>query len=98
VMIVLGGLGSIRGAVAGALVVTALPQLFDHYSGSLPFVSAPGGGGLQPADAARFLYGAAVVAVLIFAPQGLAGLSRRLVSRGAAPGQSVRTETKERTA
>ena len=98
VMIVIGGLGSIRGAVAGALVVTALPQLFDHYSGSLPFVSAPGGGGLQPADAARFLYGAAVVAVLIFAPQGLAGLSRGLVGRRAVPDQSVRTDTKESTA
>jgi hypothetical protein len=38
-----------------------------------------------------------VVAVLIFAPQGLAGLSRRLVGRGAAPGRSVRTDTKEMT-
>jgi branched-chain amino acid transport system permease protein len=98
VMIVIGGLGSIRGAVAGALVVTALPQLFDHYSGSLPFVTAPGGDGLQPAEAARFLYGAAVVAVLIFAPRGLAGLSRGRVGRRAAPDQSVRTDTKESTA
>src|SRR3954465_7572467 len=47
VMIVLGGLGSIGGAVAGALLVTALPQLLDHYSGSLPLVGAPGGEGLQ---------------------------------------------------
>jgi branched-chain amino acid transport system permease protein len=80
VMIVVGGLGSIGGAVAGALLVTALPQLLDHYSGSLPLVGAPGGSGLQPSDAASFIYGAAVIAVLIFAPGGLSGLGRRITS------------------
>lgn len=85
VMIVLGGLGSIGGAIAGALIVSALPQLLNHYSGSLPLVTEPGGDGLQPSDAARFLYGAAVVAVLIYVPHGLAGLSRR------------RSQVKERT-
>jgi branched-chain amino acid transport system permease protein len=76
VMIVLGGLGSIGGAVVGGLIVTALPLLLNHYSGSLPLVTEPGGDGLQPSEAARYLYGAAVVAVLIYAPHGLAGLSR----------------------
>jgi branched-chain amino acid transport system permease protein len=74
---VLGGLGSIGGAVLGAIFVTLLPQVFEHYSGSLPLVSS-GGGGLEPSEAARFLYGAAVVAVLMFAPGGLAGLVRRV--------------------
>jgi branched-chain amino acid transport system permease protein len=77
VMIVLGGLGSI----AGAVVVTALPQVLDHYASSLPIVVEPGSSGLQPSDAARFLYGAAVVAVLIFVPGGLAGLGRRIRPR-----------------
>jgi branched-chain amino acid transport system permease protein len=81
VMIVLGGLGSIAGAVAGAVVVTALPQVLDHYASSLPIVVEPGSSGLQPSDAARFLYGAAVVAVLIFVPGGLAGLGRRIRPR-----------------
>jgi branched-chain amino acid transport system permease protein len=75
VMIVLGGLGSVGGAVLGAVLVTALPQVFLHYADSLPLVASPGSGGLQPGDAARFLYGAAVVAVLIYAPQGLGGLT-----------------------
>ena len=35
VMVVLGGLGSIRGAIAGAFFVTALPQVLNHYSDSL---------------------------------------------------------------
>jgi branched-chain amino acid transport system permease protein len=96
VMIVLGGLGSIGGAVVGALVVTALPQILNHYAGSLPLVVEPGGEGLQPSDAARFLYGAAVVAVLIFAPQGLAGIARRLGRRPSARAQPL--PVKESTA
>lgn len=81
VMIVLGGLGSISGAIAGAVIVTALPQVFDHYASSLPLVVEPGASGLQPSDAAHFLYGAGVVAVLIFVPGGLAGLGRRITQR-----------------
>ncbi len=81
VMIVIGGIGSVRGAVVGAAIVTCLPQLFDHYASSLPLVAAAGDEGLQPTDASRFLYGAAVVAVLIFSPGGLAGLGRRLSTR-----------------
>jgi branched-chain amino acid transport system permease protein len=95
VMIVLGGLGSIGGAVIGALVVSALPQILNHYAGSLPLVVEPGGEGLQPSDAARFLYGAAVVAVLIFAPQGLNGIVRR-PRRPPSPAQPL--PAKERTA
>jgi branched-chain amino acid transport system permease protein len=98
VMIVVGGLGSISGAVAGALLVSALPQIFDHYSSSLPLMAAPGGTGLQPAEAARFIYGAAVVAVLIFAPDGLAGLGRRLGGRRRASSPLLRTDSKESTA
>jgi branched-chain amino acid transport system permease protein len=96
VMIVLGGLGSIGGAVVGALVVSALPQLLNHYSGSLPLVGEPGGNGLQPSDAARYLYGAAVVAVLIFAPHGLAGLGRRILDRSTVRASRIRS--KESTA
>jgi branched-chain amino acid transport system permease protein len=77
VIIVLGGLGSVGGAVVGACIVSALPQVLLHYADSLPLVAEPGSDGLQAGDAARFLYGAGVVAVLIFAPDGLAGLTRR---------------------
>jgi branched-chain amino acid transport system permease protein len=96
VMIVLGGLGSIGGAVLGALLVSALPQLLNHYSGSLPLVGEPGGEGLQPSDAARYLYGAAVVAVLILAPRGLAGLGRRILDRATSGASRIRS--KESTA
>lgn len=79
VMIVIGGLGSVRGAVLGALFVTLLPKVLDKYSESLPLLATPdGGGGVEPADAARYLYGAAIVAVLVFAPGGLGAIGRRL--------------------
>jgi branched-chain amino acid transport system permease protein len=83
VMIVIGGLGSIGGAIAGAVLITALPQILQKYSDALPLVTAAGGDGLQASEAARFLYGAAVVAVLIYAPRGLAGLMRRFAKRRA---------------
>ncbi|MFI6481081.1 branched-chain amino acid ABC transporter permease [Nonomuraea sp. NPDC050663] len=77
-MIVIGGLGSVGGAVIGAVFVSLLPQLLTRYSDALPLVSAPGSGGVSPAEAARLLYGAAVVGVVLFLPGGLLGLLRSL--------------------
>jgi branched-chain amino acid transport system permease protein len=84
VMIVLGGLGSVGGAMVGALFVTALPLVLTQYSGSLPFLASPGSGGLDPATASRLLYGLAIIAVLLFLRGGLAGAFRRLRRRGGA--------------
>ena len=85
-MIVLGGLGSVGGAALGALLVTALPLVFQRYADAVPFVSEVGQGGLAAGEAARFLYGAAIVVVILFEPGGLAGLARRFTSRGRDPG------------
>lgn len=71
-MIVIGGLGTVGGAVVGAVFVSLLPQLLTRYSDALPLVSAPGSGGVSPGEASRYLYGAAVVAVVLFLPGGLA--------------------------
>ncbi|WP_061289535.1 branched-chain amino acid ABC transporter permease [Herbidospora cretacea] len=78
-MIVIGGLGSVGGAVVGAMFVSLLPQLLTKYSDSIPLVAAPGTpGGVSPAEAARILYGAAVVTVVLFLPGGLLGLFRKI--------------------
>src|SRR5207249_4384811 len=69
-MIIIGGLGSIAGSVAGALLVTALPLLLGHYSDAIPFLARPGEAGIGAAEAARLLYGAAVITVLLFVPGG----------------------------
>ncbi|WP_432101979.1 branched-chain amino acid ABC transporter permease [Streptomyces sp. bgisy091] len=76
-MIVIGGLGSVAGAVIGAAFVSLLPQVLTHYSDSLPLVSAPGTGGIAPGEASRYLYGAAVVAVVLFLPGGIARLKNQ---------------------
>jgi branched-chain amino acid transport system permease protein len=85
-MIVLGGLGSVGGAALGALFVSALPLVFQRYADAIPFVSGVGEGGLAAGEAARFLYGAAIVLVILFEPAGLAGLAGRFRRRGRDPG------------
>ncbi|MGY2003410.1 branched-chain amino acid ABC transporter permease [Blastococcus sp. SYSU DS1024] len=83
VMIVLGGLGSIAGAAAGAVFVVMLPLVLVQYSAELPFLATPGSGGLEAATLARLLYGAAIIAVLLFLRGGLAGAASRLRHRRA---------------
>ncbi|MEA2422809.1 MAG: branched-chain amino acid transport system permease protein [Thermoleophilaceae bacterium] len=96
VMIVIGGLGSIRGAALGAIFVSMLPQVLDHYSDSLPLVAPAGSSGLQPSQAARLLYGIAIVAVLLFARGGLAALGDRV--RPNRPNSSRRVQQSPATA
>lgn len=85
-MIVLGGLGSVGGAALGALFVSALPLVFQRYADVVPFVGGPGESGLAAGEAARFLFGLAIVLVILFEPAGLAGLANRLRRRGRDPG------------
>jgi branched-chain amino acid transport system permease protein len=75
-MIVLGGLGSVGGAVIGALFVSALPLVFQKYADLIPFVSSSGGSGLAAGEAANYLYGLAIILVILFAPGGLVGIAR----------------------
>ncbi|TYP81913.1 branched-chain amino acid ABC transporter permease [Blastococcus xanthinilyticus] len=88
-MIVLGGLGSVNGAVLGAIFVSALPLVFQRYADLIPFVGDRGSGGLAAGEAARFLFGAAIVVVILFEPAGLAGIARRITGRFRRPGGSV---------
>jgi branched-chain amino acid transport system permease protein len=85
-MIVLGGLGSVGGAALGALFISAMPLVFQRYADALPFVGSAGGSGLAAGEAARFLYGLAIVLVVLFEPAGLAGLAGRFRRRGRDPG------------
>ncbi|MDQ3502225.1 MAG: branched-chain amino acid ABC transporter permease [Actinomycetota bacterium] len=81
-MIVLGGLGSVGGAALGAIFVSALPLVFQQYADSLPLVSDVGEGGINAGQAARILFGLAIILVVVFEPAGLAGLSRRFRRKG----------------
>jgi branched-chain amino acid transport system permease protein len=68
--------------------------VLTKYSESLPLVSTPGAGGIAPGEASRYLYGAAVVAVVLFMPGGLvrlpAALRARRAARKAAENESSR--------
>ncbi|CAA9353778.1 MAG: Branched-chain amino acid transport system permease protein LivM [uncultured Frankineae bacterium] len=88
-MIVLGGLGSVGGAVAGAAFVAALPVVFQRYADVLPLLSQPGQGGLSAPQGARILFGITIIAVVLFQPAGLAGLARRRPRR---PSRSTSVE------
>ncbi|MBX6389058.1 MAG: branched-chain amino acid ABC transporter permease [Frankia sp.] len=80
-IILLGGLGSVGGAIVGALFVAALPLVLDHYSDGLPFLSAPGSGGVSYAEAARYVYGGAVILFVLFQPYGVAGIAHAVRRR-----------------
>jgi branched-chain amino acid transport system permease protein len=96
VMIVIGGIGSVGGAAAGAVFVTALPLVLNHYSAALPLAD-PGSGGIGAAELSRLLYGAAVIGVLLFAHDGIAGLlrGRRPPDPGSSTPDAHPTEVKE---
>ncbi len=55
-MMVVGGIGSISGSIAGAFVLTMIPEVLR-----------------STGDIRLVLYGAAIVAIVIFAPRGLGG-------------------------
>jgi branched-chain amino acid transport system permease protein len=84
-MVVIGGLGSAAGAIAGAAFVVCLPRLLDRYAEHLPFIasssSISASGGLEPAVAAQFAYGAAVIVLLLLEPGGIVAVGNRLVRR-----------------
>ncbi len=80
-MIIIGGLGSVPGAVVGAVLVFGLPQVLTLYSSKLGFLSTGGTGQLTPALFGLFVYGAAIVLVVMFEPGGLAAIGRRLTAR-----------------
>lgn len=91
VMVVIGGMTSLRGAVIGAAIVTALPQILDRFSGDLPFVTDPGTSGLQAADLAAIAYGVALVLALALQQRRGRAVAKQ------APASEVSAELKQRT-
>ncbi|MHB8451834.1 MAG: branched-chain amino acid ABC transporter permease, partial [Mycobacteriales bacterium] len=69
--IVLGGLGSLTGAVWGSAILVALPDLTQNI----------GGNPARAANVSIMIYGAMLAAVMIFFPGGIQGALRRLYRR-----------------
>ncbi|WP_340681529.1 branched-chain amino acid ABC transporter permease [Amycolatopsis coloradensis] len=79
-MVIIGGLGSVPGALVGALIVNGLPQVLSLYSADLGWFSGTGDGALTPILVSSFVYGAAIILVVLFEPGGLAAIGRRITS------------------
>ncbi len=77
-MIVLGGLGTVSGAVLGAFFVTLLPDIVNGIGGSLPFVSKQAGYGLTSDRLSTIIYGVLIAVVMVVEPLGLYGLWIRI--------------------
>ncbi|HEX3830107.1 MAG TPA: branched-chain amino acid ABC transporter permease [Sporichthyaceae bacterium] len=88
-MVLIGGLGSVGGAIAGAALVNGLPGALTLWTGgSQLFGSGPTA--VTPMIFTSFVYGAAIILVVLFEPGGLAALARRVLpTLGAAPISSV---------
>ncbi len=72
-MIILGGVGTLTGAVAGAIAFTALMPLTEVIGGYLPLVRS-----LTSAQQSTLLFSTIVIAFLLFEPLGLYGIWLRI--------------------
>ncbi|MFB5674158.1 branched-chain amino acid ABC transporter permease [Paenibacillus terreus] len=84
VMVVLGGMGSVPGVILGASLVTILNlQVLTEFTNWLNQLSMQGivqvPNALSPAKMQRFIFGAILILVAIFRPNGLIRAKNRLV-------------------
>jgi branched-chain amino acid transport system permease protein len=81
-MIIIGGVGSTGGAIAGAFVVILLPTFLSRLIGALP-VSGSLASTLQQdtGDLQLIIYGVVIILFLMAQPGGFAGMARALRAR-----------------
>ena len=85
-MIIIGGMGSLWGAVIGAAIWTLLPAVITGFvtqaQGSSEWVQSVLANG-KP-QLVNLIFGVTVILFLIYAPDGIAGIGRKLRQRAAA--------------
>ena len=78
VMVLIGGAGTISGAIAGAFLIAVLPRFSEQLAAVLPLIST------RPQDIPNVthmqfvLYGLLIIGFLIFEPRGLVGIWFRI--------------------
>jgi len=75
-MIIIGGLGSIPGAVFGAVFIVSLNEILSYITEYLMNVGVSAGVAITIAPLREFVYGLAIVLFIIFEPKGLAEVWR----------------------
>jgi branched-chain amino acid transport system permease protein len=84
-IVIIGGLGSVPGAVIGAVLVFGLQQFFLLGSQQFGWFADAAFGGFSAVIVSAFVYGTAIVLVVLFEPGGAAAIGRRLTSRRRSP-------------
>jgi branched-chain amino acid transport system permease protein len=79
-MIIIGGLGSIPGAVFGAIFITLLNEVLTHATGFFMNIPALTKIAITIAPLREFVFGLAIVLFIIFEPRGLAEVWRIIKS------------------
>lgn len=79
-IIIVGGVGTIFGAVLGALFLGGLPALIEEYSDSIPGVATTAGdeGFISVFSLNQAIFGLLIVLFLVFEPRGLAAIWLRI--------------------
>lgn len=75
-IIVIGGMGSVAGAILGSAFVMSLPLVLQIFAADLPIFDLT----FSSSHMAKFIYGGAIIIVLIFKPDGLIGVWESLKS------------------
>jgi branched-chain amino acid transport system permease protein len=75
-MVIIGGMGSIPGAIFGATFITVLNELLRYFTGVLMNVGFITSSGLNMAPLREFVFGLAIVLFILIEPKGLAELWR----------------------
>jgi len=94
VIIAIGGLNTLGGAVAGALLMTILPEFVNRLSNFLQESLNNAGINVQLKNPQYILYGLLIILFVMFLPEGLAGAWQRILNRfWPAPPEVVVTTT-----
>lgn len=74
-MIIIGGAGTISGALMGAAFITALPRLVQELGGIIPIIStSPVGPFPTTFEVERILYGVLLIGFVLLEPRGMYGI------------------------
>lgn len=79
-MVVIGGLGSLGGAILGSAIVFGTPLIIGLLAQGAGGLGS-GGTGFSPVVITNLVYGALVVLIVVFEPGGFAGIGRKLSAR-----------------
>ena len=82
-IIIIGGMGSLAGSVVGAAIWLLVPAIITGFATEIATTESPVGKFLVDSkpQIVQLVFGSLVIVLLIFAPEGVAGLGRRLFRR-----------------